>query len=121
MDNLEGIMRIADQELGSIVKNGKFRSREEIESAEKLVKMMEKITCIWSMDSGEDGYSGGRYYYDGGRSYARRGQRRNDMGRYSRDTGYSGDFAEDLRNMMDSAPDEQTRMSLQRMLDQMGR
>lgn len=133
MDSLEGIMKIADQELDSIVKNGKFRSREEIESAEKLVKMMEKITCIWDMDSGEDGYSGGRSY-EGGRSYARgRGQRRNSMGRYSRDGGsyygrgsyaqggYSGDFAEDLRGMMDSAPDEQTRQSLQRMLDQMGR
>lgn len=127
MDSLEGIVKIADSELNSIVKNGKFRSREEIESAEKLVKMIEKIYCIWDMDSAEeDGYSGGRYY-NGGRSYARgrgRGARRDSMGRYSRDGGYSmhsGDFAEDLRSMMDDAPDEQTRMALQRMLDQMGR
>ena len=37
--------------------------------------------------------------------------------------GYSGhgDFAEEIRMLMDEAPDDQTRQNLQRMLDQMGR
>ena len=127
MNSLDGIISLADKELMSIVNNGKFRSREEIESAEKLVKMAEKIYCIWDMAEGEeDGYSG--------RSYA--GPRRRDsMGRYSRTGGnyprepysrmggYSGhgDFAEEIRALMDEAPDDQTRQNLQRMLDQMGR
>ena len=115
MDSLEGILRIADNELNSIVKNGKFRSREEIESAEKLVKMAQKIYCIWDMEDGGE-YSE-RY------PYARRSPKRDSMGRYSRGRmgGYSMDFADNLRSMMDDAPDEQTRQSIQRMLDQMGR
>lgn len=122
MDSLEGILRIADNELNSIVKNGKFRSREEIESAEKLVKMAQKIYCIWEYEDGGEGYSE-RY------PYARRSPKRDNMGRYSRNGGYGrtggysmhGDFAEELRSMMDDAPDEQTRQSIQRMLDQIGR
>ena len=133
MNNLDGIMKIADSELGSIVSNGKFRSREEIESAEKLVKMAEKIYCIWEMIDG--GYSE-NYPYSDGMSYARgrgRNARRDAMGRYSsdgysrgysRDGGYSthtGNFYEDMRSMLNEAPDEQTRQNIQRMLDQMGR
>lgn len=130
MNNLDGIIKIADSELGSIVNNGKFRSREEIESAEKLVKMAEKIYCIWEMMDG-DGYSE-RYPYDG-MSYTRgrRSAKRDSMGRYSSDgyrrnsrDGYSmhtGNFYEDMRSMMDEAPDEQTRQNIQRMLDQMSR
>ena len=127
MDSLEGILRIADNELNSIVKNGKFRSREEIESAEKLVKMAQKIYCIWEYEDG--GNYSERYPYGDGTSYTRGGRRRDSMGRYSRNGGYGrtggysthGDFAEELRSMMDDAPDEQTRQSIQRMLDQMGR
>ena len=58
-----------------------------------------------------------------GRSYA---QRRDSRGRYSntynRD-GYSRDgkqeYIEHLRDMMDEAPDEQTRKSIERMISQM--
>lgn len=139
MNSLEGIISLADKELSSIVNNGKFRSREEIESAEKLVKMAEKIFCIWDMEeSGEEGYSNRNSYRDGGMSYARN-RRRDSMGRYSREGGGSyareggsyarrgggysshGDFAEELRSMMEDAPDEQTRQNIQRMLEQMGR
>ena len=138
MNSLDGIMKIADSELGSIVNNGKFRSREEIESAEKLVKMAEKIYCIWDMMGGNE-YSE-NYPYDDGMSYARgrgRNARRDSMGRYSsegysrgysRNGGYSGgsysmhggNFYEEMQRMMEEAPDEQTRQNIQRMLDQMG-
>ena len=129
MNSLDGIIKIADSELGSIVNNGKFRSREEIESAEKLVKMAEKIYCIWDMMGGEYPEA---YPYTDGMSYARgrgRNARRDSMGRYSsggysRGGGYSmhtGNFYDDLRSMMEEAPDEQTRQTIQRMLDQMGR
>lgn len=67
----------------------------------------------------------------GGNSYAR-ARRRDSMGRYSREgnyrdgrsyRGYSHgskeEYIENLREMMDNAPDENTRMSIQRMIDQM--
>lgn len=68
-----------------------------------------------------------------GMTYARgrgRNAKRDAMGRYSRDyrggsyeRGYSRDgkeeYKEQLREMMDSAPDEQTRMSIKRMIDNM--
>lgn len=82
-------------------------------------------------------YRGGSYgrSYDGG-SYARgrgRNARRDSMGRYSRDggsyryggmRGYSmgddkGEYIDSLREMMETAPDENTRQSIQRMIQQM--
>lgn len=69
-----------------------------------------------------DGYSGRTYRsYDDGRSYryddghSMRGRGRNAkrdaMGRYS-----SGDMVSELRRLIDDAPDEQTRMDLERMM-----
>ena len=155
MEHLEGILKLADNELGAIERNGKFRSREEIDSAYKLIDMAKDIYCIWAHEEGgeedEMPYAGGGSYargggrsnrggsyegsYEGG-SYARgrgRNARRDSRGRYSRNEGsyrggsYRGysradskeDFIEDLREMMDSAPDDQTRQSIQRMIQQM--
>lgn len=53
------------------------------------------------------GGRGGRSNYDGGSSY-RRGQRRDSMGRYSRDGGKE-DMMEHIDMMMEEAPDERTR------------
>lgn len=69
----------------------------------------------------EDGMMGG----EGGRSYARgRGSnaRRDSMGRYSsRMDGYSrhGDVVESLREVMEEAPDDRTRMEIQRLIEKM--
>lgn len=152
MEQLEGILKLAEKELEAINNNGKFRSREEIDSVYKLIDIAKDVNEIWCMEeemSGEsydDGMSyergmrGGRSYrggsYDGsyeGGSYARgrgRNARRDSMGRYSRDyrsgsyRGYSRDgdkqeYIDNLRDMMNSAPDEQTRQSIQRMISQM--
>jgi len=91
-------------------------------------------------------YNRGSYNMDG--NYARgrgRNARRDAMGRYSRDGSYRGgsydsydrggnyrrggysrddakkEYADNLRRMMEEAPDEQTRMSIQRMVDNMER
>lgn len=100
---------------------------------------------IWCMEDDMDGesYDDGMSYrgrsmrgsYDDGMSYARgrRNARRDSMGRYSRDgrsyrgnsyeRGYSRDgkdeYREQLMDMLDTAPDEQTRQSIQRMIDNM--
>lgn len=150
MEHLDGILKLVGNELESINKNGKFRSREEIDSVYKLMDIAKDINEIWCMEDDMSGepYDGGMSYergkrsYDGG-SYARgtRNNRRDSMGRYSRE-GYSRDYRdgyddgmrsmrgysrggskeeyrEQLRTMMEDAPDEQTRQSIKRMLDSM--
>lgn len=83
-------------------------------------------------------YDGGSY--DGGSYAGRRGARRDSMGRYSREGGsYRGSYARDgyardegysrhgdrnemienLRSMMDEAPDENTRREIQRLISKM--
>ena len=67
-------------------------------------------------------YRDGRSYDDG--SYARgrgRNARRDSMGRYARDDGYSraGDMVEELRGMMEDAPDDKTRQEFQRFISKM--
>lgn len=142
MENVEKIMKLADAEFGAIVQNGKFKSREEIDSVYKLMDIVkdgyEVMSCEDEMygESYDDGYGHSmRGNYDGGMSYARgrRNVRRDSMGRYSRDgrsyrgnsyeRGYSRDgkeeYKEQLMDMMDNAPDENTRQGIKRMLDSM--
>ena len=67
-------------------------------------------------------YGGNSYRYEGEGSYARgrgRNARRDSMGRYSREGGYSmagEDMIEELRDLMQDAPDDQTRMEFQRFI-----
>ena len=149
MKHLDGILDMVDKELGSIEKNGQFRSREEVHSVYELMDIAKDIFCVWKYMEGEDGESyayeydrggsyerGRNYAYDGGESYARRGRgrnaRRDRMGRYSseynrenyRRDGYSRDdakeeYTEKLRRLMEEAPDSETRMGIQRMIDHM--
>lgn len=144
MEHLDGILKLVDSEFEAVNKNGKFRSREEIDSVGKLVDIVKDIHCIWEYEDGEESEYSGAYMYDRGMnrmnrggsyndggSYARgrRNARRDSMGRYSRNSyrggmdGYSRadkhEYIENLRSMMDEAPDDATRQSLKRMIDQM--
>ena len=116
MKHLDGILRLVETEFEAISKNGKFRSREEIEYVYKLIDIAKDIYCIWKYEEemGDD-YSennGRRAYNDYSRGRRRDMPRRN---RYSMD----GDYIEELRELMDKAPDENTRQSIQRMIQQM--
>ena len=63
-----------------------------------------------------DGYSS---RYDDGMSRGSYSRKRDTMGRYSRN-GYSmSDFSEKLRMLMNEAPDEHSRMEIQRMIEKM--
>lgn len=140
MQNLDKILEMADNEFGAMVKNGKFRSREEIDSVYKLMDIVKDVYCVWDYEDGMDAgdsYGEGNYGYDGG-SYGRRGRgsnaKRDSMGRY-RDGGYRNgnyrdgygrrgyrdggkeEFTDELRDMLRDAPDEQTRQSIQRVID----
>lgn len=142
MENVEKIMKLADAEFGAIVQNGKFKSREEIDSVYKLMDIVKDGYCIFQYEDEMDGesYDDGMSYrgrsmrgYDDGMSYARgrRNARRDSQGRYSRDgrsyrgnsyeRGYSRDgkeeYREQLMDMLDTAPDAQTRQSIQQMID----
>ena len=141
MKYLDGLLKLVDNEFEAIEKNGKFRSREEIDSVYKLIDIAKDVYCIWKYEDESEGgdseapYDGRMYpnmSYDGGVSYARgrRNARRDSMGRYtSRDGGRSyrgisyddgkSEYIDELRELMQNAPDDQTRQSIQRMISQM--
>ena len=81
-----------------------------LDVVDKLAHAIKNIDKIIEAD--EERYSGrGRSYgydrrYDDGRSM--RGRKRDSMGRYS--------AMDDMRRLMENAPDEQTRMEIERMM-----
>ena len=111
--------------------NAKF-SKEDVETIKYMASAIDHI-CNISED--EEGYSNHYpYYMDGsyddgmkrngsyrGRSYAgRRNARRDSMGRYSGERGYSrSDRSDKLRELMDEAPDDRTRQEIQRMVEKL--
>lgn len=78
-----------------------------LEVVDKLAHTVKNLCKIIEFCEDEEGYSG-RYAYENGGSYerggngsyARRGRRRDSMGRYSRENGYSR--AEDVEEMVNS-------------------
>ena len=103
----------------------------DIDYVDKLTHTLKSIKTTMAMMDAE-GYSGGygmsgnygmdgnsgRYhpYYSGARG---RGAKRDSMGRYSRNRGYSGDdeMIEQLHQLMEQAPDDRTRQEFQRFIN----
>ena len=85
-----------------------------LEKIDKLAHAAKNVCKI--IDESDDGNSG--YYSRTGRIYDGRSfhnsYRRDGMGRYSRDG-----LADKLRELMDEAPDDKTRMDIQRLVDKM--
>lgn len=116
-------------ELKSKIKKGGKLSMAETEYMDTLAHA--KKNLMKGEEMPEEGYSGmmyPRYYgddrmdgrsYNEGRSYARgRNARRDSMGRYSR--GYSmaaGDMVDELRDLMEKAPDEMTKKEFRKFID----
>lgn len=108
-------------------------STADLEIVDKLAHTVKNLCKICEeMDGYSERYYGeGSYYREGGSgggsyrgdnsrggSYARRNYRRDSMGRYARDN----EMSDKLRELMESAPDEKTRVEIQRLiakLDQM--
>ena len=115
------------KELEEYADNGKF-SKDDVEAIKYTASAIDHICNIMEGENGEyseammpmgDGYAyarGRSYTHDGrgGRSYARGriNARRDAMGRYSR---AGEDIAEQLRDMMQDAPDEHIRMEIERL------
>lgn len=125
----DNIYEFACKELDDLdrkAKNGSL-SMAEMQYADILEHYRKDALAVDGMESG--GYSGhypiyGGTYSDGssrthGGSYAgRRNARRDSMGRYSGD-GYSrdGGMVEELRELMQDAPDERTRLEFKRFIE----
>jgi len=127
-----------------VSKNGGL-TPAEIEYADKLAHLKKNLLKTEEMSAEKDEYSnamrggsyrggsyarGGSYEgsYDGsyeGGSYARgrgRNARRDSMGRYSSERGYSRDgeeLTEKLRDLMADAPDEGSRQEIERLVRKM--
>jgi hypothetical protein len=115
-------------------------SLEVIDKLSHAIKNIDKIIEKYEEEEGasygygsyEGSYRGGRNNrgsYNNGNSYARgrgRNAKRDSMGRYSSNgssynDGYSrnADIASELRELMMDAPDEQTRMEYQRVINKL--
>lgn len=95
-----------------------------LHAKKNLLKTEEMMGEDGQYSEARGGYS--RSYRDGySREYGARGRgrnaRRDSMGRYA-DGGYSNEnMADQLRDMMDDAPDENTRKEFQRFIDKIER
>lgn len=114
--------RISDEleETNERIKKIPKLSTGDIEYIRGLTSILKSIKTIIAMDEEADGYSNNYSYYDGN-SYARGrtgNVRRDNMGRYSRD---SEDIRTKMHDLMQHTNDEHTRREIQRMIDDMER
>ena len=99
------------------IKNGGMNDGD-LETIDKLTHSLASVKKIMAFME-DDGYSGnwpidGSYRTTYRGSYARGGQRRDSMGRYSRN-----DLADKMRELMHDAPDDRTRQEIQRMVEKL--
>ena len=109
------------------VKNGGM-SDGDLETIDKLTHSLASVKKIMAFMEDDEGYSGNwpdggsyrnmyRGSYGHGGSYARK---RDSMGRYSGERGYSrNDLADKMRDLMRDAPDDRTRIEIQRMVEKL--
>ena len=106
------------------IKNGGM-SDGDLDTIDKLTHSLASVKKIMAFMEDEGGYSGywpeGSYrgMYRG--SYGHGGSYKRDrMGRYSGERGYSrNDLADKMRDLMHDAPDDRTRQEIQRMVDKL--
>lgn len=108
-----------------IKKSGGDLNTGDVEMIDKLSHSLKSLVTICAMlEAEDDGYS---EYYPTRNDYPRRSYRHDSgtMGSYARgrDGRYSrtgrGEWNDSLRQMMDEAPDEATRMDIKRLMDRM--
>lgn len=131
MKDLETLCEIISEKIAEKtrkIRNGGMNDGD-LETLDKLTHTLASVKKIMAFMEDEDGYSGydgmgsyrnsyrGSYVRDGG-SY--RGQRRDSMGRYSGERGYSRNaLADKMRDLMMDAPDDRTRQEIQRMVEKL--
>ena len=94
----------------------------DLDIINKLTHSMKSLVTICAMleDEEEGGYSGRGYAYRRGERRDGYGGRGGYMARERRDGGYSrNDIRDHLNDMMNDAPDENTRMEIRRVIERM--
>lgn len=140
MDLYEGILEAVEMELEEVAKKGRFNSKEEVHCVYELVGIARRIHAIWayeepqaeagslfSRNSYDDGgnYNNGGSYRDGSyegysnRMNSRR-MSRNNGGSYRNSRHDEESFVKKMQEMRKIAPDEQTKMEIDRLLSEMG-
>jgi len=127
MEELYKLKEMLCDELEEYGRKGEL-STGSLDVVDKLSHALKSITTVIAMEEADGGHSG-RYEPMGGNSYARgrMNARRDSMGRYSRDEygrgrysrEYSGaveDMAEQLRDLMEDAPNEQMRHEIKALI-----
>lgn len=108
-------------------------STGDLEKLDKLTHSLKSVKGTMQMEQAdEEGYSGyypymGGYGYENRNGGASRGsqggsyaRKRDRMGRYSGEYGYSrNDLADKMRELMNDAPDDRTRQEIQRMVEKL--
>ena len=131
MKELESLCDVLSEKIADKtrkIKNGGMNDGD-LETIDKLTHSLASVKKIMAFmeDEGYSGYypmscaDGGSYRNSYRNSYARgRGQRRDSMGRYSGERGYSrSDLADKMRDLMMDAPDDRTRQEIQRMVEKL--
>ena len=130
MKELYELKELLCDELKAYGKKGDLTAGS-LDVVDKLSHALKSIETIIAMEEASDDYSSnygsyerngqmmnGTTYRDGGRSYARgrRGNvKRDSMGRYSRDDEMDG-LVEDLRDLMEDAPNDHVRTEIQKLV-----
>ena len=126
MKDLESLCGILTEQISDVTRKAKNgMSAGDLEMIDKLTHALASVKKIMAFAEDEE-YSG--YYpmgsyresyrgsYRGG-SYARK---RDSMGRYSGEHGYSRNaLADKMRDLMMDAPDDRTRQEIQRMVEKL--
>lgn len=121
MNELYELKEMLMKELETYGKKGELTGGS-LEVVDKLTHTLKNLCKI--IDDMDGNYSGMTYPYRGG-SYARgrgRNARRDAMGRYSSNDGYSraaDDMVQELRELMQDAPDDRTRQEFQRFIQKL--
>lgn len=130
MQELYEIKDMLCEELKEYGKKGELTagSLDVVDKLTHAIKNINKIIEKCEEEEYSNTYEGGSYAYargNRGGSYARGGRsvgtRRDSMGRYSREGGYSrhGDMVEELKALMMDAPDDRTRMEIHKLVQRM--
>lgn len=130
MKDLETLCDILSDQLKDVTRKAKNGiSSGDLENIDKLTHSIASIKKIMAFMEDDGEYSG--YYPMGGSyresyrgSYARNGgsyaRKRDSMGRYSGERGYSRNaLADKMRDLMMDAPDDRTRQEIQRMVEKL--
>ena len=130
MKDLENLCDILSEQISDVTRKARNGiSSGDLENIDKLTHSLASVKKIMAFMEDDGEYSGyypmGSSYRESYRgSYARNGgsyaRKRDSMGRYSGERGYSrSDLADKMRGLMMDAPDDRTRQEMQRMVEKL--